>query len=75
MPRRLRQSARCPKCDSEILAIVDTTHGFKRSRPPEFAVTREYFHEKPAFGRRKRRCVKKFRNYEIAQRERQNLEI
>ena len=75
MPGLLRPEATCPQCANPLLMLVDTTHGFHNGRAPEIAVTREYFHEKPAFGRRKRPCINKFRNYGIAQRERRNLEV
>lgn len=57
------------------MMLVDTEHGFENGRAPQIAVTREYFHQKPETGRRKRPCRKQFRNLEIARRERRNLEI
>lgn len=66
MPGELRPDAACPSCGTDMIALVDTSNAQ--------TVTREYFHEKPAFGRRKRRCLKVFRNHDLAARERHALE-
>lgn len=66
MPGRLRPTATCPHCGDGLICIVDT---MRRA-----SVTREYFHAKPAFGRRRRFCVKTFRNLEVARMERRDLE-
>lgn len=66
MPGELRPDATCPCCGTEMIALVDTANWR--------TVTREYYHAKPAFGRRKRKCLKVFHNHELARRERRGLE-
>ena len=70
MPGQLRKSARCPVCGDGLLALTDLT-------TPGGFVTREYFHEKLGKARRKRRCVRKFTDYEYdkACTERRRLEV
>ena len=77
MPGQLRPDSSCPKCGDPLLAIVDTTTPGRRI-PGGAIVTREYFHDRwpgaSPKARRKRRCLRKFQNYQAAQLERQNLE-
>ena len=67
MPGELKRSARCPKCKTPIIALIDTTFLGK--------TLRELIHAKPLDGsRRKRRCELTFSDFETAQRERRKLE-
>ena len=66
MPGELKPDARCPMCDTPLVALVDTTN--------LGGVSREYFHQRPIIGRRKRPCWKLFKNHALARRERRSLE-
>ena len=67
MPGELKRSARCPKCKTPIIALIDTSYQGK--------VERELIHAKPRNGsRRKRSCLLKYSDFETAQRERRKLE-
>ena len=68
MPGLLRPDATCPCCNTPLIAIVDTT--------TRATVTREYFHEKASpKARRKRRCIRKYRNNAETAAERRALEV
>jgi len=68
MPGQLKPSAACPMCLNPLEALVDTTNSK--------GVAREYFHAKPANGRRHARfCVMFFGDLDAAQRERRGLEV
>ena len=66
MPGELKRSARCPKCRTPIIALIDTTNSE--------GVTRELFHVRYNNGRRKRRCLIRYSDYETACVERRKLE-
>ncbi len=72
MPGLLKRNAHCPKCGDPLLALVDTTQ-------PSGNVTRELFHDRwpgaSLKARRKRRCVQQFSDFDMAQRERNKLEV
>lgn len=70
MPGLLRPDAACPFCGRSIIALVDTTHSHRNGKPPQIAVTREYFH-----GPRAPMCTATFKDYKKAHRERFALEI
>lgn len=67
MPGQLTRNAKCPLCNLQICALVDYTS--------RLSVRRNYYHEKPATGRRKYPCGQVFTNMEQARRDRRNLEV
>lgn len=68
MPGALQDSAKCPMCGITLAALVDETS--------LAGVNRTYYHERiPMSGRRKYVCRKQFTNFEVAQTERQQLEV
>ena len=70
MPGLLRPDAVCPRCKRPLSALVDTTHGYQDGKPPQIAVTREYFH-----GPHVRKCTATFEDIKDAQWERDALEV
>lgn len=67
MPGLLKSNAKCPNCGDPLDALVDET-----SRA---GVRREYFHGKRTRNaRRRRKCVRHFKDYAAARRERWSLE-
>jgi hypothetical protein len=67
MPGELKSSARCPKCKTPIIALIDTTY-------PGGFVERILIHTKPGNARRKYRCRIRYDDFKTAQRERRKLE-
>ncbi len=72
MPALLKKSAHCPKCGDPLAALVDQTE-------PGGHVTRELFHDRwpgaSPKARRRRRCVQRFTDFDLAQSERAKLEV
>ncbi len=66
------RNAHCPKCGDPLAGLVDTAE-------PGGKVTRELFHDRwpgaSPKARRKRRCVQRFSDFDVAQRERNKLEV
>ena len=68
MPGLLKPTAKCPGCGDPLLMLVDTSNAAR--------VVREFFHERrPGSTRRRRKCVKVYRDHDQAQRERRALEV
>lgn len=69
MPGQLKSDAECPICGDGLVALVDTSS-------KEDGVKREYFHKRrEGAQRRRRKCVKQFRDFMSAGRERRALEV
>jgi uncharacterized protein with PIN domain len=66
MPGQLKESARCPECNTPLLMLSDLTNSA--------GVMRSYYHQRDGRRRRKRYCQKFFTDHEEAQRARRTLE-